>query len=216
LAEYAVESPAVCFFTAEPGGNILACNSTMAEVLKVPERELCGLPVWQFLTEPDAALLRERVASGTATPPSTMMLNFVSAAQIPRSLECMVQSRPECFAVIGSGFLREEGALQQGLHEINSELLVLAREHARHNKELESAQHALEKTLHEFSTLHWHFRKIGEVLPICMKCGKVEAGTARWEELSAFMLDHFPFLSHGYCPACAADLMGPESGSNIP
>ena len=68
----------------------------------------------------------------------------------------------------------------------------------------------MEKTLHELNTLYWHLRKIREVLPICMKCGKVESGEARWEDLIAFMHDRFPFLSHGYCPDCAAKFQTEE------
>jgi hypothetical protein len=47
-----------------------------------------------------------------------------------------------------------------------------------------------------------------------MKCGKVESGEARWEDLIAFMNARFPFLSHGYCPECATIVLSeyPEFG----
>jgi hypothetical protein len=112
--------------------------------------------------------------------------------------------------VAGNEFLQDERDLQRELGEINNELLVLARERERQNKETRAAKASLEKTLHELNTLYWHLRKIREVLPICMKCGKVESGEARWEDLIAFMHDHFPFLSHGYCPDCAAKLHAEE------
>jgi hypothetical protein len=38
----------------------------------------------------------------------------------------------------------------------------------------------------------------------------VESGDARWEDLIAFMHDRFPFLSHGYCPDCAARVLAEE------
>jgi hypothetical protein len=88
---------------------------------------------------------------------------------------------------------------------------VLARERERQHKEARAAKISLEKTLHELNTLYWHLRKIREVLPICMKCGRVESGDARWEELIAFMQDRFPFLSHGYCPECAEIFRSEES-----
>ena len=105
--------------------------------------------------------------------------------------------------MIGNDFVQDERELQREMGEINSELLVMARERERPNKEVKSAKLSLENTLHELNTFYWYLRKIREVLPICVKCGKVESGDSRWEDLIAFMHARFPFLSHGYCPECA-------------
>jgi DNA-binding NtrC family response regulator len=47
-------------------------------------------------------------------------------------------------------------------------------------------------------------QEIGDVLPICSVCSRVKTGSARWEDV-ADVLHRIPaFLSHGYCPECAA------------
>ncbi len=203
LEEHLSSGPAVCFLAAGLDGSIHGCNARMADLLRVPEAQLPGQPVWRFLADPDATRLRASLAAGAGGKRQRLILNFVSAAHAPLSLECSVRVRSDGFAVIGNECVRDEHALQHELREINSELTVLARERERQNRTIQAARLELEKTLHELSTLYWHMRKIGEVLPICMKCGKVQSEEARWEDLIAFMQNRFPFLSHGYCPGCA-------------
>jgi heme-degrading monooxygenase HmoA len=73
LSESVLTSPIICFLGAALDGRIQACNSRMASLLKVSEEELRGQSLWLFLTDPDAARLREhcfrprgRVGAGTA------------------------------------------------------------------------------------------------------------------------------------------------------
>jgi hypothetical protein len=99
---------------------------------------------------------------------------------------------------------RHGDELQRQIIEINNELAVLAREHAAKNKELTAAKRELEKALHEINTLYWHIRRIREVLPMCLKCGKVHSGETHWEAVAESMIQRFRFLSHGYCPECAS------------
>jgi SMC interacting uncharacterized protein involved in chromosome segregation len=86
--------------------------------------------------------------------------------------------------------------------ELNNELTVLARESARKSLELERARGDLQRSLDELNASHWHLRKIQEVLPICMDCGKVKTGAARWEDVVEYLKKNSLFLSHGYCPEC--------------
>jgi hypothetical protein len=106
--------------------------------------------------------------------------------------------------VIGDFPFRHGDEVQRQIIEMNNELAVLAREHAARNKELTAAKRELEKALHEINTLYWHIRKIREVLPMCLKCGKVQSGETQWEAVAEFMIQRFPFLSHGYCSDCAS------------
>ncbi|KIG19474.1 Hydrogenase transcriptional regulatory protein HoxA [Enhygromyxa salina] len=62
----------------------------------------------------------------------------------------------------------------------------------------------LRAVLHQFASF-WQVRKSGPVLPICMTCRKVNAGSGVWTDLLDFMHEHSTFLSHGYCPACARE-----------
>lgn len=68
------------------------------------------------------------------------------------------------------------------------------------NQTLKAAYEQLDKTF-------WHLKKIQEVLPICMACGKVKTTDSSWEDVVSFLKNNSMFLSHGYCPECAAKVM---------
>ena len=71
----------------------------------------------------------------------------------------------------------------------------------RQAEELREAKRRLEAALAELRDSHWHLRKLQEVLPICMDCGKVKAGT-EWGSVVQYLKANALFLSHGYCPNC--------------
>jgi len=68
------------------------------------------------------------------------------------------------------------------------------------NKTLKAAYDQLDKSF-------WHLRKIQEVLPICMACGKVKTSASSWEDVVSFLKNNSMFLSHGYCPDCEKRVM---------
>jgi response regulator RpfG family c-di-GMP phosphodiesterase len=68
------------------------------------------------------------------------------------------------------------------------------------NQTLKAAYDQLDKSF-------WHLRKIQEVLPICMECGKVKTTDSSWEDVVSFLKNNSMFLSHGYCPKCADKLL---------
>jgi hypothetical protein len=45
--------------------------------------------------------------------------------------------------------------------------------------------------------------EIEKILPICLECGRVQTGSAQWEDVLAVVRRIPAFLSHGYCPDCA-------------
>lgn len=61
---------------------------------------------------------------------------------------------------------------------------------------------SLKAAFDQLNDSFWHLRKIQEVLPICMECGKVKGEAASWEPVVDYLKQHALFLSHGYCPAC--------------
>lgn len=75
---------------------------------------------------------------------------------------------------------------------------------AREVEERTRAEARLRETLAELERSHWHLRKIQEVLPICMECGKVKTGERSWEEVVQYLKHNAVFISHGYCPSCYA------------
>lgn len=64
----------------------------------------------------------------------------------------------------------------------------------------------LRAALEDLQNSWWHLRKMGDVLPFCMGCNKVKSAGAAWEELANYFRSNTAFLSHGYCPECAAKL----------
>ena len=69
--------------------------------------------------------------------------------------------------------------------------------------QLQHDNRVLQETLDTLHRTHWHLRKIQEVLPICVGCGKVKTSDAKWEDVLAYLQANAEFLSHGYCPDCA-------------
>lgn len=84
--------------------------------------------------------------------------------------------------------VEDSAALVESLENVQS---VLQRE----NQVLKTAHEQLENSF-------WHLKKIQEVLPICMECGKVKTADSSWEDVVDFLKKHSLFLSHGYCPEC--------------
>lgn len=68
---------------------------------------------------------------------------------------------------------------------------------------LQSDNQALKAAYEHLDKSFWHLRKIQEVLPICMNCGKVKTADSSWEDVVSFLKGNSMFLSHGYCPECA-------------
>jgi response regulator RpfG family c-di-GMP phosphodiesterase len=60
----------------------------------------------------------------------------------------------------------------------------------------------LTEAYHLLDNSYWHLRKIQEVLPICMECGKVKTSDSSWEDVVNYLKKNTNFLSHGYCPEC--------------
>ena len=132
-----------------------------------------------------------------------LLLNFVDSRHTPFTLDCRCDVQPGYFVLIGEPPGVTAGAAPEDWLGMNNQLAVLARENARQNKELTATKRELEHALADLSDSHWHLKKLQEVLPLCMECGKVKSG-ARWESVVQYLKENALFLSHGYCPDCLA------------
>lgn len=106
--------------------------------------------------------------------------------------------------------LQENRKLIRQLAEIDS----LSKDSAARVEDLKKAQSTIERenrilkvAYERLDTSFWHLRKIQEVLPICMGCGKVKTADASWEDVVSFLKNNSMFLSHGYCPDCENELL---------
>ena len=183
-------------------GTIHSCNRSAAEQMGVPADELFGTPIWNRLTGADAERLRLRVQSGKPGSDDGLLLNFVDARQFPYTLECSVDVQPNGFTILGDPPREHEDSLQEQLILMNNQLAVLSREHERKSKALAQTKSKLEDTLRDLQSSYWHLKKIQEVLPVCMGCGRVRTADAGWGEVIEYLRKNALFLSHTYCPPC--------------
>lgn len=192
----------------DPAGRLAGANPAFATRLEVPGGELPGRPVTEFLTAPAAERVRSWMEGGEGSlPGEPVRLNFVSSAGAPFTLRCMVGWRDGGLRIVGESEVEEERGAAEELMRLNSELSNLARERARRQRELERTQGELEAALEELRTSYWHLQKIQEVLPLCMSCGKVKTSEAEWDSVVDYLKANQIFLSHGYCPACEAEVL---------
>jgi len=117
-------------------------------------------------------------------------------------MECRLDVQPDSFALVGCALDRRTDTYTETLEDLNNRLAVEIRESARKGKELERVNGKLQRALDELNGMYWHLRKIQEVLPICLECGKVKTAEGSWQTLVEYLKANSQFLSHGYCPKC--------------
>lgn len=97
-----------------------------------------------------------------------------------------------------------------------AEMLEARREAERKTEEAAQAAAKLARVLAELKDNNWMLRKVAEVLPTCMYCGQVKAGSDGWQTAIDYLKNNTEFLSHGCCPACTQkmrrDLGLPDKG----
>lgn len=198
LARFLADSSSVHMLLAARDGTIRLCNAAMASHLKITPADAVTRVVWDLVTEQDTQSLQRRLGVGRNRLPNRFLLNFVDINHSPFTLECRLEIQPNYFLLLGEAPDRANDAMHEEMLRLNNDLSVLTREHVRRGRELERA-------LDELNATNWHLKKIQEVLPICMECGKVKTAS-KWEDVTTYLKDHAPFLSHGYCPICLEKL----------
>jgi heme-degrading monooxygenase HmoA len=202
LSHFIAGSQLVCYFVADRAGIIQVCSAGFASALQMAREEVTGASLFSFMTEHSRTAIMVLIESRAREPRSTTMLSFRSRSGRYFTLECQLDVQPAAFAVIGSVSKEVQTQPYMGtLEDLNNRLAVEIRESARKGKELERVNQRLQETLRERDTMYWHLRKIQEVLPICLECGKVKTADGTWETLVEYFKANSGFLSHGYCPA---------------
>jgi heme oxygenase (mycobilin-producing) len=202
LSEFLSTCEAVSFVVAATDGAVQACSAGMASALQVEPEGLIGRSIFEFMAEPSRAAVANELASGRRRLRECTLLNFQTATGERFTLECRLDVQPKTFAIVGAAPRQQSRAYTEALEDLNNRLAVEVRESARKQKELERVNRKLEETLRELDTAYWHLRKIQEVLPICLECGKVKTGEGSWQTVVDYLRANSQFLSHGYCPEC--------------
>lgn len=182
-------------------GRIVAVNGAFARHVGRSSDQLVGEPLAEFLTATDASRLRGWL-DGDAIPDERESINFVTASGEPFTLLCLIDREDGHLTLLGEPDTSGDRTAAEELMRLNNELATVARERARRERELERTRRELEAAIEELETSYWHLKKIQEVLPLCMRCGKVKTDEARWQTVAEYLKENEIFLSHGYCPGC--------------
>ncbi|MDB4908192.1 MAG: antibiotic biosynthesis monooxygenase [Gemmatimonadetes bacterium] len=197
-------------------GQAIALNRALAERLEVPFP--AGSPaLTTLLANDEATELSDRIArlrgAGTRGITEAFLLNPVNASGSLFTLHCRMDVQPTYAVILAEGADGADDRLRDELLTTNNLLAVLAREREAARQALEGARSELARvnaeqaaTLEALHASYWHIQRIQELLPICMDCGEVKSADGGWQPVREFMTANAmtPFLSHGYCPACAA------------
>jgi heme-degrading monooxygenase HmoA len=204
LAHHVRGSETMALVLLDGDARIRYCNDAFAERAGVAASALAGRAIAELLTAADAEALRARLDADARTPDERFLLNVVDERGMPFTLCCRLDVQPGHAVLVGEPPQRAERRMQDELLEMNNRLAVLARENAQKSVELARVNAELAATLEELDRSYWHLRRVQEVLPICLGCNKVKTSEMGWEELADYLRAHALFLSHGFCPDCAA------------
>ena len=134
LARHLASTQLVHLVMASLDGNIRGCNSAIATLLKVPSDQLLGRSLWQFCPDADAAALQQRVRGAVLRSPDRFLINFVDAHNVPFTVECLLDVRPDGFILLGESPKKPNEAFQEEMIQLNNELALLTRENARKSR----------------------------------------------------------------------------------
>jgi hypothetical protein len=124
--------------------------------------------------------------------------HFVSGIDAPVTQVVTWEWDGDDVYLFGEMHVEDLESTQAALCKLNSRVSELARENAKKNA-------ALEKALADLDASHWRLRRLQELLPICVYCGKVRTGEDYWESLHSYLTENADFLTHGICPECATE-----------
>ncbi len=219
IARWVKEADVICAAVIAAGELSFIPNDALAERLGVTG-EGSGIPLEGILAHGELASLADRIvrlrAAGNRGTDEAFTLHFATGGLTPTSMRCRIDVQPRYTVLLAEQGDREEALLQDELLRANNELSVLAREREQQRKsllesnaELLRVQTELASALEALETSYWHIRKINELLPMCMECGKVNADGDTWQAARDFLAASglTPIVTHGYCPSCVNVVM---------
>lgn len=201
LEDLAWHARSICVFVLDAEGSIQRANEAACRTF---EPLALGEPIWRFLPDSGAAVLRVMMNEARAAPVRGVLLNFSDGEKYAVTLTCSMAWTAESYVLLGEVLVEREQRMKQ-------ELLDLTRELVESNRERAKVASELERALAELRTSHWNIQKIQEFLPACCVCNKVRTAPdqegAVWKSLSAFLAENGLLMSHGYCPECETKVL---------
>lgn len=142
------------------------------------------------------------------------LVNFLGTRSEPVTLSCRVFAENGVRHIVGVDPPGDWQRMEEELFGLNQELAVAVREAARKRRELAATKEELETTLEELRNSYWHLKKVQEVIPVCMHCGRIRGSGASWDALVDYLRQNSIFVSHGLCPDCREEHY-PDTGSDL-
>ncbi len=213
------------YFAVDRDGCVTEANRAFATHVNA-SGDVIGDDIRRYLVAADQAMVSEWMDDGG--PAELALLNFVDTRNLPYTLKCAVAVTPlasvphdaraaggraarsgvsERLEILGERDAVGQDHLSQRMLSMNNELATLGREHARRGRQLEAANAKLLQALGDLEKSHWHLRKVQEIMPVCMGCSKLKTHGHEWQSVSRYFAENDIFLSHGYCPDCAAAVL---------
>lgn len=192
----------VAYLELDAKGCVRAANPSFARQVGIAAPDLVGRDAADLFPAQNAGMIRAW-AAGADLPGEPQLVNFVSGTHQPFTLRCLVARHDRGLALVGEADAGGARATADQLMQLNNEFATVTRELTRRSRELEEAKAELSKALEELRTSYWHLQKIQEVLPVCMRCGRIRGDGATWQSVVEYLRSNDIFLSHGYCPECA-------------
>jgi signal transduction histidine kinase len=143
VADYMTRTRVVHVARFDLDGHVQSVNAAMADHLGVAIDALEGQTIFTFLTEPDAATVRQRLAERFNTSAFTN-LNFCDATGMPFTLSTCLAVHSDGCLLIGEPVFEHDERLQRELIEVNVELAALARTRQRSTVTEQQARHRAE------------------------------------------------------------------------
>jgi hypothetical protein len=204
LASFLETSKCVCLVRIDDAGCIRFANDAFRSLVGRPADELEGTLLTELLAVEEVRDLDSLLkAAGKREAP----VHFRDSASFPQSLRCTFMREPGGWLMLGEPDIYEERGAMQELLRLQGELNVLTRDAERQRREMDRLASQLTQTLAELRQSHWLVRKIQEHVPVCMRCSRLKASGVSWESIADYLLHNEVFVSHGYCPQCAEQVM---------
>lgn len=186
------------FMRTDSDSRVMAANPALAAALDYPEVD--ALPDRLDALLPGAGLLYCQITM----LPTLLMRGGMEEVY----LDFLTASGEAMPMLISVNITEERGAYDWAMMRVTQRahwetaMLEARREAERKTEEEAEAATKLARALAELKENNWMLRKVAEVLPTCMYCGKVKAGRDGWETAIDYLKHNTEFLSHGCCPAC--------------
>jgi len=204
IERWLAESEAVDYLEIGDDGLLASCNLCFAARRGAEPAELVGAALETLMVRRDAERVLDLLHSLDEGGFEAVLLNPLDRDGHPATVRCLIARQEHGLVVVAEPAEGPGGGEATALLALNNEISVLNRENARIARELAAAKGELERALEELQTSYWHLEKLQEVLPVCMECGRIKTGEARWDAVIDYLKRNRIFLSHGYCPQCAA------------